>query len=108
MLQIDLHGDPAAAEGLLSCLLKVPSCDYGFVLHAVEEGLDVLVVLVALEGELVLLDALIGEYILEEFVVAVEGLAADGGRKGDFVPVFLGDEGEALSCRLVRAHRVVK
>jgi hypothetical protein len=108
MFQIGLHGDPAATEGLLPYLLKVPGGDDGLVLHAVEEGLQVLVVVLALEGEVVLLDALVGEDVLEELVVPVEGLAADGGREGDLVPVLLGDEGETLSGRLVRTHRVVK
>lgn len=52
--------------------------------------------MIALEGQLVLLDAFVGEDVLEEFVMSMQGFSADAWREWDFVPVLFGDEWEAL------------
>lgn len=96
MLKIDLSLYPAPAVGLFPGLLEVPSGHDGFLLHPVKEGLDILLVVVALEGQLVLLDAFVGEDVLEELVMSVQGFSAEGRRERYFMPVLLGDGREAL------------
>jgi len=65
MFKVYLSHYPAAAEGLLFGKFEVPGADQRLLLLSESEGLQILLVLLTLEGEAVLLDAFVGEKILE-------------------------------------------
>ena len=65
MFKVYLSQYPTAAEGLLFGKFEVPGADQRLLLLSESKGFQILLVLLALEGEGVLLDAFVGENILE-------------------------------------------